>query len=103
MNKIVDLVSSVPLKVPPLREINHEINLIEPHKWIKYRLPKCPDALKEELADKISCYTSTGWWVSSMAQQAIPMLCMLKKSRKLRTVFNYWLQKENTAKDVSPF
>ncbi len=83
MNKIVDLVSGMPLKVPPLQEINHKINLIDPHKWIRYHLPKCPDALKEELADKISRYTSAGWWVSSMAWQAIPMLCMLKKSCKL--------------------
>ncbi len=73
MNKIVDLVSSVPLKVPPLREINHEINLIDPHKQIKYCLPKCPNALKEELADKIGCYTSAGWWVSSMLRKIYVM------------------------------
>ena len=103
MNKIIDLVSGVPLKVPPLQEINHEINLIDPHKRIKYHLPKCPDALKEELADKISRYTGAGWWVSSTARQAVPMLCMLKKSHKLRTVFDYQLQNENMVKDVSPF
>src|SRR6266481_7399718 len=103
MDKIIDLVSGVPLKVPLLREINHEINLIDPHKQIKYCLPKCPNVLKEELADKISHYTSAGWWVSSMARQAVPMLCMLKKSRKLRTVFDYWLQNENTVKDILPF
>ena len=28
---------------------------------------------------------------------------MLKKSCKLRMVFDYWLQNENTGKDVSPF
>ena len=63
-------------------------------------MPKCPDALEEELADKISRYTSAGWWVSSTARKAIPMLCMLKKSRKLRTVFNYWFQNENMVKDI---
>ena len=39
----------------------------------------------------------------STAWQAILMLCVLKKSRKLRTVFDYQLQNENMVKDVSPF
>ena len=54
MDRITDLVSRVPPKVPPFRQINHEINPADPNKWINYRLPKCPDALKEELAEKIS-------------------------------------------------
>ena len=103
MNKIIDLVSGIPLQIPPLRMINHEIKLIDPDKRINYRLPKCPDTLKEELADKISRYTSTGWWVPTMVQQAVPMLCILKKSSRLRTVFNLHLQNENMVKDISPF
>ena len=47
MDQITDLVSGVPPKVPPLRQINHKINLVDPDKRINYRLPKCPDALKE--------------------------------------------------------
>src|SRR6266481_9038765 len=103
MNKIIDLVSGIPLQIPPLRMINHEIKLIDPDKWINYRLPKCPDALKEELADKISHYTSAGWWVPTMVQQAVPMLCILKKSSRLRTVFDLHFQNENMVKDISPF
>src|SRR6266481_5383679 len=103
MNKIIDLVSGIPLRIPPLRMINHEIKLIDPDKQINYRLPKCPNALKEELADKISRYTSTGWWVPSTVQQAVLMLCILKKSSRLRTVFDLRLQNKNMVKDVSPF
>ncbi len=103
MNKIIDLVSGIPPQIPPLRMINHEIKLIDPDKWINYRLPKCPDALKEELADKISRYTSAGWRVPAMVQQAVLMLCILKKSSRLQTVFDLHLQNENTVKDVSPF
>src|SRR6266481_6190560 len=103
MNKIIDLVSGIPPQIPPLRMINHEIKLIDPDKWINYRLPKCPDALKEELADKISHYTSAGWWVPAMVQQAVLKLCVLKKSTRLRMVFDLRLQNENTVKDVSPF
>ena len=54
MDKIVDFVSGIPPKVPPFRMINHQINLIDPDKWIHYRLLKCPDTLKEELADRKS-------------------------------------------------
>ena len=66
-------------------------------------MPKCPDALKEELAEKISWYTSAGWWVPVTARQAMPMLCILKKNGKLCTVFNLHMQNENTEKGVSPF
>ena len=65
---------------------------------------KCPDALKEELAKKISWYTSAaGWWVPATVKQAVPMLCILKKNGKLRTGFDLHMQNENTEKDVSPF
>ena len=36
LDKITDLISSVPPKVPPFHMINHEINLIDPNKWINY-------------------------------------------------------------------
>ena len=63
MDKIIDLVSGILPKVLLFRMINHQINLIDPNKQIHYQLPKCPDTLKEELAEKISHYTSAGWWV----------------------------------------
>jgi hypothetical protein len=43
MDKIDDLVSGIPLELPPLRKVNHEINLVDPVKCIRYRLPKCPE------------------------------------------------------------
>ena len=103
MNKITDLVGGIPTKLPPFREVNHEIKLIDPGKQIIYCLPKCPNTLKAELAEKISRYTSPGWWVPTTAQQAVPMLCVLKKSGKLCTVFDLRMQNDNTKKDVSPF
>ena len=103
MDRITDLISGVPPKVLPFHQINHEINLINPNKRINYRLPKCPDALKEVLAEKISQYTSAGWWVPAMVRQAVPMLCVLKKNGKLRMVFDLRQQNDNTEKDVSPF
>ena len=103
MTRSLTLFRGVPPKLPPWQLINHQINLIDPDKWINYRLPKCLDALKEELAEKISQYTSAGWWVPATVRQAVLMLCVLKKNGKLRMVFNLRMQNENMEKDVSPF
>ncbi|KAF8505216.1 hypothetical protein JB92DRAFT_3122580 [Gautieria morchelliformis] len=43
MEKITNLVSGIPLELPPLREINHEINLIDPNKHMRYHLPSSPN------------------------------------------------------------
>ena len=55
------------------------------------------------MAEKISRYTSAGWWVPAMVCQAIPMLCVLKKNGRLQMVFDLRQQNHNTEKDVSPF
>ena len=46
-NNITDLLSGIPLKLLPIWEVNHEINLIDPEKRIHYRLPKCPEHFHE--------------------------------------------------------
>ena len=38
-----------------------------------------------------------------MAHQAVPMLCILKKNGKLRTVFDLQEQNHNTVMDMTPF
>src|SRR6266481_6695838 len=101
--KISDLIGGILPRLPPLCEINHHINLIDPGKRITYHLPKFPDALKAELANKVSWYTDVGWWVLAMAQQAVSMVCVPKKSARLRTVFDLRIQNDNMEKDVSPF
>ena len=56
-NNITDLVSGIPLKLLPIWEVNHKINLIDPEKCIHYCLPKCPEHFHEELSQKIERYT----------------------------------------------
>ena len=87
-DNITDLVSGIPLKLPPIREVNHEINLIDPEKRIHHCLPKCPEHFREELSQKIERYTTAQWWIPAVAHQAVPMLCILKKNSKLCTVFD---------------
>ena len=87
-NNITDLVNGIPLKLGPIREVNHEINLIDPEKHIHYCLPKCPEYFCKELSQKIERYTTAQWWIPAVAHQAVPMLCIPMKNGKLRTVFD---------------
>ena len=98
-----DLLGPLPLKLPPFREVSHEIPLIDESKQLKHRLPKCPEAFRSELARKIERYTTAGWWVPVATKQVTLMLCISKKNSTLRTMFNLQQQNENMWKDVTPF
>ena len=102
--KAVDILSGVPPKLPPLREVNHKIPLIDEKKVYNYHLPRCPDAMKSQLIDKIQLYRDAGWWDEANVPQAAPMLCVAKKDGKtLRTVIDARKRNDNTVKDVTPF
>ncbi|KAH9851011.1 hypothetical protein C2E23DRAFT_733715, partial [Lenzites betulinus] len=73
-----DLFQPVPPVLPPFREINHTIPLIDENIQYKYRLPKCPEALKAQLKMKIDRYTHAGWWIPAQVSQAAPLLCVYK-------------------------
>ncbi|KAJ7665392.1 hypothetical protein DFH06DRAFT_1323787 [Mycena polygramma] len=98
-----DLMGPIPLQLPPLREINHEINLIDEQAVYNYHLPRCPEALRPELRAKIQRYTEAGWWEMTPVPQAAPLLCIPKKDYKLRTVVDARQRNDNTVKDVTPF
>ena len=102
-DNITDLVSGIPLKLLPIWEVNHEINLIDPEKHIHYHLLKCLEHFRKELSQKIERYTTAQWWIPAVAHQAVPMLCISKKNSKLCTVFDLREQNDNTVKDVTPF
>ena len=100
-----DLFMNQPDELPPLREINHRIPLIDESKVYHHRQPKCPDAFKPALMDKIDHYMKAGWWVPITASRATPMLCIpksVKNPNELRTVFNLREQNANTHKDLTP-
>ena len=101
--KYSDLLGPLPLKLPPICEVLHEIPLIDESKQLKHRLPKCPEEFRSELARKIERYTTAGWWMPAAAKQVTPMLCIPKKNGTLRTIFDLRQQNKNTWKDVTPF
>jgi len=47
--------------MPPWREVNHEIHLIDDNKWHIYHTPQCPLALREELYEKVNQYVDSEW------------------------------------------
>ena len=102
-SKYAALFGSIPLELPPFREVNNEINLVNPDKRIHYRLPKCLEHYHSDLSEKIQRYTTAKWWIPVTARQAVPMLCIPKKNGKLCTVFDLREQNDNTVKDVTPF
>jgi hypothetical protein len=62
IEEILDIMGLIPLQLPPLCEVNHFIQLIDPSKPIKHWYSKCPDSLHLQLMEKIECYTAAGWW-----------------------------------------
>lgn len=103
MEELRDIWGNRGLKLPPLREINHTIPLIDENKKYHYRLPKCPDSLKPQLSTKIKEYIAAGLWRPVHTHQAAPMMCLPKKDLRLRTVVDGRPRNENTVKDVTPF
>jgi hypothetical protein len=102
-NKYPELFGGVPPELPPMREINHRIPLIDEDKQYNYHLPRCLDTLKGELLEKIERYTTNGWWEECTVPQAAPLLSIPKKSGKLRTVVDCCKRNDNTVCDVTPF
>lgn len=102
-DKYNDVFQEQPARLPPKRQVEHHIPLVEPDKRYAYYLPKCADYLKVELLEKIKKYTEAGWWVPAAVNQAAPMLCIPKRNKKLRTPIDLRKRNANTHKDVTPF
>ena len=102
-DKIGDLTGPIPLELPPFREVNHAIPLIDETKRLSPRYSKCPEVLRPQLMEKIEKYTTAGWWEERNVPQASPLLCVLKKNGKIRTVVDCRERNANTVKDLTPF
>ena len=63
LEKYADILGGVPERLPPMREINHRIQLIDEGAQYHYHLPRCPDALKPLLMEKIDRYCK-GCWIA---------------------------------------
>lgn len=101
--EFADITSGVPERLPPLRDINHRIPLVDDNLQYHYHLPRCAEAIKPALMEKIERYVRAEWWTPATVPQAAPMLCIPKKDGGLRTVIDCRKRNDNTVKDVTPF
>jgi len=85
-DEFVDMVNGTQSQLPPWREVNHEIHLLDNNKQNKYFTLYCPNFLHEDLHAKINQYVNAGWWEPCSVKQAAPLLCIPKKNGKPRTI-----------------
>ncbi|KAG6895740.1 hypothetical protein C0995_012259 [Termitomyces sp. Mi166 len=86
--EFADIINRTKEELPPWREVNHEINLIDESRQYKYHLPHCPRALQEQLHEKTNRYFNAKWWEPRAATQAAPLLCIPKKDGTLQTALD---------------
>ncbi|PIL28086.1 hypothetical protein GSI_09840 [Ganoderma sinense ZZ0214-1] len=94
-------------ELPPLREINHPILLIDESKVYSWRPSKCPEALKPVWSAKKRAYLASGRWQMASGVNASPMLILKKPSKgeddiRIRTIVDKREQNANTHKLAAP-
>ncbi|GLB42649.1 putative DNA RNA polymerase [Lyophyllum shimeji] len=97
-----DMVCGTKPQLPPWREVNHEIHLIDDTKQYTYHAPRCPMSLRDEFYAKVNRYVEAKWWEPRSVKQAAPLLCIPKKDGSLRTPLDARQRNDNTIKDVTP-
>ena len=93
--------------LPPLRDVNHSIPLIDESKIYSWRPSKCPEALLPQWKEKKAAYLELGRWQLASGVNASPMLMIKKPPRedgivRLRTVVDKREQNANTHKLAAP-
>jgi len=58
-----DVMAPTPETLPPFREVNHRINIINSKAQYMERCPTCPQALEGQLREKLTRYEHALWWV----------------------------------------
>jgi len=104
IKKFMPIFGPPPPELPPLREVNHTIPLIDNNAQYKTRPPKCSTALFPLLREKTERYVKAGWWVATHGRNALPLLAIPKISDelKLRTVIDARERNANTIIDSTP-
>ena len=93
--------------VPPFRDINHTIPLIDEKKTYPWRASRCPEIFRGQWAEKCDACLKSGHWRVSTARNTVPMLLIPKPhkpkdAQELRTVIDLRERNKNTVKMSSP-
>ena len=93
-------------ELPPLRDINHTIPLIDESKTYPWRPSRCPEAFREQWAEKRDAYLKSGRWEITSSGNTVPMLLIPKPNTsnpvQLRCVVDLRERNKNTHKMTSP-
>ena len=93
-------------ELPPLRDINHTIPLIDESKTYPWRPSKCPEAFREQWAEKRDAYLKSGRWEITSSGNTVPMMLIPKPNTsnpvQLRCVVDLRERNKNTHKMTSP-
>ena len=64
--------------LPPFRDINHTIKLIDESKTYPWRPLRCPEAFCQQWVEKRDAYLKSGRWEITSAGNTVPMLLIPK-------------------------
>ncbi|KAF9470908.1 hypothetical protein BDN70DRAFT_763119, partial [Pholiota conissans] len=65
-------------ELPPLRTINHSIPLIDPNLIYPWRPSRCPEAFRQQWAEKRDAYLKSGRWKITTSGNTVPMMLIPK-------------------------
>src|SRR5258708_18335480 len=67
-----DVMALAPEVLPPMRVVNHRINLVNMSIRHPEQCATCPQALEDQLREKMTCYEHAEWWVHHPVPTACP-------------------------------
>ena len=93
--------------LPPMRAINHRIELLDENKVYPWRPARCPEAFMAQWVEKRNAYIATDRWEMTNTRNAVPMMYIAKPGKdgepaKLRTVIDLHARNDNMKKMASP-
>src|ERR1700753_4223519 len=108
-NEIQDLcVPPEERPLPPFRDVNHSIPIIDESKVYRWRPSRCPEPLRYLWNQKRDAYIKTKRWQFAAGRNAVTMMIVPEKSGpqgepRARTVLDKRDENENTIKFAAPF
>jgi hypothetical protein len=94
---------SLPPGLPPLREVNHRIRLIDPDKKLRPKVYTIPLRYEQQIRDQINAFCDSDWFFPLATDDAAPAFVVPKKEpTQGRLVVDLRERNANTIRDESP-
>jgi hypothetical protein len=94
---------SLPMVLPPLREVNHQIKLKDYSKKVKPKIFRIADKYRQQISEKLNLYVESGWYIPVQSDDASPTFAVPKSNpSQARMVHDLRERNANTIKDFSP-